>query len=160
VAYQFYITIEGSKQGVFKGSAGSGDAKVARSAHKQRIAGIKFLSETTSPRDTATGQASGKRIHKPISITKQWDAASPQLFQALVNNETLNQCSLNLLRRTRTDRMKFTIPSSSRTPRCRTLGPTSISLTRAVTPTMRTNSKTSPSSSRRSRLRTQKGRHL
>ena len=89
MAYEFYITIEGSKQGVFKGSAGAGTAKVARAAHKHRIAGIKFLSETTSPRDTATGQAGGKRIHKPISITKQWDAASPQLFQALVNNETL-----------------------------------------------------------------------
>ena len=35
--------------------------------------------EVTSPRDIATGQASGKRMHKPFVITKEWGAASPQL---------------------------------------------------------------------------------
>ena len=90
MAYEFYITIEGSKQGVFKGSLDTRESKPAPAARKHRIGGIKFLSETSSPRDAATGQASGKRIHKPIMITKEWDAASPQLFQALVDNETLN----------------------------------------------------------------------
>jgi hypothetical protein len=33
----------------------------------------------TSPRDIATGQASGKRMHKPFTIVKEWGAASPQL---------------------------------------------------------------------------------
>jgi type VI secretion system secreted protein Hcp len=89
VAYEFYITIEGSKQGLFKSSFDGRNEKGAPAARKHRIAGIKYLSETTSPRDAATGLASGKRIHKPITITKQWDAASPQLFQALVENETL-----------------------------------------------------------------------
>lgn len=89
MAYEFYVTIEGHKQGLFKGSFDSGDDKAASARRKHRIAGIKFLSETTSPRDAATGQASGRRIHKPITITKEWDAASPQLFQALVDNETL-----------------------------------------------------------------------
>lgn len=36
-------------------------------------------SEVVAPRDAATGQASGKRQHKPIKIVKEWDAASPQL---------------------------------------------------------------------------------
>jgi type VI secretion system secreted protein Hcp len=89
VAYEFYVTIEGHKQGLFKGSFDIGDDKAASARRKHRIAGIKFLSETTSPRDAATGQASGRRIHKPITITKEWDAASPQLFRALVENETL-----------------------------------------------------------------------
>lgn len=30
-----------------------------------------------SPRDVATGQASGKRMHKPITFVKEWGAASP-----------------------------------------------------------------------------------
>src|SRR5256885_1757279 len=51
--------------------------------------GMRFFSETVSPRDVATGHASGKRIHKPIVFTKEWDAASPKLFQALVTNEVL-----------------------------------------------------------------------
>ncbi|MBS1902473.1 MAG: hypothetical protein JSS75_02060 [Bacteroidetes bacterium] len=33
----------------------------------------------TAPRDVATGQASGKRQHKPITIVKEWGASSPQL---------------------------------------------------------------------------------
>lgn len=32
-----------------------------------------------SPRDAASGQASGKRQHKPITFTKKWEAASQQL---------------------------------------------------------------------------------
>lgn len=35
--------------------------------------------EIKSPRDVATGQASGKRMHKPITITKEWSASSPLL---------------------------------------------------------------------------------
>ena len=33
----------------------------------------------TSPRDAASGQASGKRMHKPMTIVKEWGAATPQL---------------------------------------------------------------------------------
>lgn len=32
-----------------------------------------------APRDTASGQASGKRMHKPFTVVKEWGAASPQL---------------------------------------------------------------------------------
>jgi hypothetical protein len=35
--------------------------------------------DVKSPRDLATGQASGKRMHKPFVITKEWGASSPQL---------------------------------------------------------------------------------
>lgn len=34
-----------------------------------------------SPRDSATGQASGKRMHKPVTFVKEWGAATPQLSQ-------------------------------------------------------------------------------
>ena len=34
----------------------------------------------TAPRDAASGQASGKRMHKPLTVVKEWDAASPQLM--------------------------------------------------------------------------------
>jgi hypothetical protein len=32
-----------------------------------------------APRDSASGQASGKRMHKPFTIVKEWGAATPQL---------------------------------------------------------------------------------
>lgn len=82
MAYPFHITIEGQKQGTFKG-----DGERKGSANK--IAGVRYFSEIVSPRDVATGQASGKRMHKPILFTKEWGASSPQLFQACATNEIL-----------------------------------------------------------------------
>jgi hypothetical protein len=32
------------------------------------------------PRDASSGQASGKRMHKPITVVKEWGPASPQLL--------------------------------------------------------------------------------
>lgn len=32
-----------------------------------------------SPRDPASGQASGRRTHKPVTFVKEWGAATPQL---------------------------------------------------------------------------------
>src|SRR5580765_5101621 len=90
MAYEFYISIEGQKQGKFKGESGRGAPKGegtdnARGLGRDKIAGVRFVSEASSPRDVATGQ----RTHKPILVTKEWGAASPQLFQALVTNENL-----------------------------------------------------------------------
>jgi len=91
VAYPFYITIEGQKQGKFKGDS-------QRKGQANKISGIRFLSELISPRDAATGQASGKRIHKPISFTKEWGASSPQLFQACATNENLKSVLFEFIR--------------------------------------------------------------
>lgn len=82
MAYEFYVSIEGTKQGKFKGES-------VRDAHKAKLAGLSYAHEITSPRDVATGQASGKRQHGPITFTKEWGAASPQLFNALTKNEVL-----------------------------------------------------------------------
>jgi len=35
--------------------------------------------EIKSPRDVATGQSTGKRMHKPITITKEWSSSAPAL---------------------------------------------------------------------------------
>jgi type VI secretion system secreted protein Hcp len=82
MAYEFYVTIEGTRTGRFHGES-------PREAHRDKITGLEFFYEVASPRDPATGQATGRRQHKPITITKEWGAASPQIFQALVNNESL-----------------------------------------------------------------------
>ncbi len=36
-------------------------------------------SDVVAPRDVATGQSTGKRQHKPIKITKEWNATTPKL---------------------------------------------------------------------------------
>ena len=78
----FFVTIDGTRQGKFKGES-------PRQGLSDRIAALKVSYEVLSPRDAATGQASGKRQHKPLVITKEWGPATPQIFQALVTNEAL-----------------------------------------------------------------------
>jgi type VI secretion system secreted protein Hcp len=57
-----------------------------------------FSHEIVSPRDPASGLPTGQRMHKPISITKQLDATTPLLLNALVNNENLTSVLLGLMR--------------------------------------------------------------
>lgn len=82
MAYEFYVTVVGSKQGSLKGESTSEE-------HSDAIEGLAFEYSVVAPRDGTTGQASGKRQHRPVTFTKAWGAASPQLFQALCTNETL-----------------------------------------------------------------------
>lgn len=50
---------------------------------------IAFNHELQSPRDPQTGQATGKRMHKPFVIIKEIDKSSPLLYTALINNENI-----------------------------------------------------------------------
>lgn len=90
MAYEFYVSIDGTKQGKFKGES-------TREMHKDKIAAIGFSYEVASPRDVATGQASGKRQHGPVTFVKEWGAASPQIFQALTSNEVLKSVLFEFL---------------------------------------------------------------
>jgi type VI secretion system secreted protein Hcp len=81
MAHRFYVTIQGSTQGVIKGQ-GSG-------REKDKIPGVAFSYGVERPVDAASGVPSGKRQHKPVVITKEWGAASPELYQAIVTNEVL-----------------------------------------------------------------------
>jgi type VI secretion system secreted protein Hcp len=93
MAYEFYMTIEGTKQGKFKGES-------IRDKHKDKLEGLAFEWKVQSPRDIATGQASGKRQHLPIKVTKEWGAASPQIFHALCTNEVLKSVLFEFIRTT------------------------------------------------------------
>ncbi len=79
---EFYVSIEGTKQGKFKGES-------LREAHPDTLPARGFGYEVRAPRDASTGMAAGKRVHGPVTFLKEWGAASPQLFQALTTNEVL-----------------------------------------------------------------------
>ena len=81
MAHKFYVSIQGTTQGTFKGQGSGPD--------KNKIPGVSFSYGVETPINETTGLASGKRQHKPVMITKEWGAASPQLYQACVNNEVL-----------------------------------------------------------------------
>lgn len=44
------------------------------------------------------GVASGRRVHRPITITKEIDKSTPMLYQALCTNELLTDVTLNWYR--------------------------------------------------------------
>jgi len=72
--------------------------ETVRGGQQGKIEGIKFLYQVGSPRDLATGQATGRRQHSPITFTKEWDAASPQLVQAAVTNEVLRSVTFEFVK--------------------------------------------------------------
>lgn len=80
--YEIYVTIEGAKQGKLRGES-------TREAHKDKLTALGFSYGVSSPRDVASGMATGKRQHMPVTFVKKWGAATPQLFQAAVTNEVL-----------------------------------------------------------------------
>jgi type VI secretion system secreted protein Hcp len=82
-----YLTIKGAKQGAFKG-------EVVSVVHKDAILVRDFSYEVESPRDPASGLPTGKRMHKPVTISKIWGAASPQLLNALATNENLTTVTI------------------------------------------------------------------
>jgi type VI secretion system secreted protein Hcp len=91
MAHEFYVSIEFTKQGKNKGES-------LRKDHKDKITGLSFEYELQVPTDAATGNPSGKRQHKPIVITKEWGASSPQLFQACCHNETLKKVKFEFIK--------------------------------------------------------------
>jgi type VI secretion system secreted protein Hcp len=59
---------------------------------------FKFSYGVVAPRDESSGQPSGKSQHRPIVITREPGAASPQFFTALVTNEVLKPVVIKFLR--------------------------------------------------------------
>ena len=41
---------------------------------------LQQASYEVKPRDSASGMATGKRMHKPLTVVKEWGPASPQLL--------------------------------------------------------------------------------
>ncbi|MGN7785324.1 type VI secretion system tube protein TssD [Niabella sp. 22666] len=87
MALNAYLKITCSKQGVIKGST-------IQKGKEGLIEIIAFDHEIISPRDAATGQATGRRQHKPLVITKELDKSTTALSQALIQNEVLTSFEL------------------------------------------------------------------
>jgi type VI secretion system secreted protein Hcp len=82
MALNAYLKLKGQKQGDINGS-------VTQKGRENSIMVIAVSHEIISPRDPASGLPTGKRMHKPIVITKELDKSSPLLYNALVNNENI-----------------------------------------------------------------------
>jgi len=82
MALNSYLNLSGQKQGAIKGS-------VTQKGREGKIMVIAVSHEIISPRDPASGLPTGKRMHKPFTITKELDKSSPLLYNVLTNNENL-----------------------------------------------------------------------
>ena len=74
MAYDFYVAIEATKQGKIASE------EIKTGPYKDKILGLAFDYEFWSPYDAATGHVSGKRMHKPMTFTKEWGSTTPKLF--------------------------------------------------------------------------------
>ena len=88
MALNAYLRLKGAKQGDIKGS-------VTQKGREGRIAVIAVSHEIVSPRDAASGLPTGKRMHKPLVITKELDKSTPLLYGALVSNESITSFTLD-----------------------------------------------------------------
>jgi type VI secretion system secreted protein Hcp len=87
MALNAYLKLKGSRTGDIKGS-------VTQRGREGRIAVIAVSHEIASPRDAGSGQATGRRTHKPFVITKEVDQSSPLLYGAVAGNETMTEWEL------------------------------------------------------------------
>ena len=91
MAQNFYITIQGQKQGAIKGD-------VTLKGHEGAILGLALSHDIVSPRDPQSGLPTGQRMHKPLTTTTPWGAATPKLLNAIYTNETLTSVHMSFWR--------------------------------------------------------------
>ncbi len=87
MALNAYLSLKGQTQGDIKGS-------VTQKGREGKIMVISANHEIVSPRDAASGLPTGKRMHKPLIITKELDKSSPLLYNLLTHNENIPELKL------------------------------------------------------------------
>jgi type VI secretion system secreted protein Hcp len=95
MALNAYMRLTGEAQGDIKGSC-------TQKGREDSIEIYGWSHEVISPRDAASGLPTGKRQHKPITITKAIDKSTPLLMNVLTNNENLTKWELRCWRPSRT----------------------------------------------------------
>jgi type VI secretion system secreted protein Hcp len=86
-----YLALTGARQGVIKGD-------VTAKGREGTIAVTAIAHEIMTPIDAPTGAVTGRRQHKPITITMVIDQATPKLYRALVTNEELTAAKMTFWR--------------------------------------------------------------
>ncbi|MDB5133784.1 MAG: type secretion system effector, Hcp1 family [Mucilaginibacter sp.] len=87
-----YVSIDGTKTGVFKGNA-------VTEGNEGKIECIGFRYSVAVPHDVSSGRSSGKRQQSPFVIIKNIDYSTPQLLQAAYNNETLKTVTIEFTKK-------------------------------------------------------------
>ena len=86
-----YMQVTGEQQGDIEGS-------VTQKDREGTILVYAFGHNIKIPTDPQSGLPTGKRIHGPIKILKEFDKSSPKLYKALVTGEHLNPVIIKFYR--------------------------------------------------------------
>ena len=80
---EVFVTMVGSRQGPLRG-----DSTTPGRTNQTVVSAFQY--EVRVATDPATGQPLGKRQHSPVTFTKAVGPSSPQLFEAMFQNENLS----------------------------------------------------------------------
>src|SRR4051812_21563272 len=94
-----YLTITAARQGLIRGS-------VTQKGREGKILVIGVQHEIVCPRNPQSGLPTGKRMHKPLMVTKELDRASPPLYAVLCANENISEARLDFYTSTFTGQEK------------------------------------------------------
>lgn len=95
----WYLTLEGETQGLVEGS-------VTQAGREGTMEVYGWEHEIVAPRDLASGLPTGKRQHKPFTVCKPMDQATPLLFAILTQNENITTWKIDGYRPERTGHEK------------------------------------------------------
>ena len=84
-----FLAIVGKKQGQIKGECHT-------VGHADEITVLTWQWGMSAPSAVGTAQATGRRVHEALVVTKHLDAASTRLMSALAVNEELKSVKLSL----------------------------------------------------------------
>ena len=99
-----YLSIEGETQGPITQGTLTADSvgNIWQRDHQDEILVEAFKHNLTVPSDPQSGQPTGQRVHKPLTITKVYDKSSPLLYNALTSGEKLPRCEIKWYRTSET----------------------------------------------------------
>lgn len=93
-AYEFYMTITGGQQGAF-----AGECQIPGWEHTMPCMALAYEVKVPNPPRPGSIAASGLEVdYAPLTITKPWGAASPQILRALATGEILSEVQLRFVR--------------------------------------------------------------
>jgi type VI secretion system Hcp family effector len=112
MAYTFFVSMTGTKTGKFVGDTsfmqgprvgpGPGadlpERREVGLRPKDEITGLGFAYEVDALLDPQSGNPRGLRQHRPIRFIKAWGVSTPQIFNALVQNEVLTQVTFRFFK--------------------------------------------------------------
>ena len=94
MAMPAHLTLEGEQQGVIDGSCDM-------QGREKTILVYSMSHDISIPRSPTDGLSTGKRVHGPLTITKEFDKSTPKLYQALCTGEHLKNVTLKWYRITK-----------------------------------------------------------